>query len=145
MKKYLFLIFLLVPFISFSQNEIDNAKVGTFGDKSNLQLLPRTLDVTKQLNSSVLLPSENGVSNRNMINTDRDMLQLQLWGQNISPSKMRDPLKEINGLYPKTNIGGEYIGNQLLQCILQFNEYIFKSFKKIQANKIKNKTMKITL
>ena len=192
MKKYLFLIFLFVPFISFSQSEIDNDRVGAIDNKSNLLFRPGTFDAGNQLNSPIF-PFENRVLNQSMINTDQlfnsylmskmilndstkisriqfspfnqgmvqpglgyynnigisslwmpldnlfieggtfislqktpysgellygvrgvlsynltDILQLRLWGQYISPSN-NDPLKEISGLYPKTNIGGALI------------------------------------
>lgn len=192
MKKYLFLIFLFVPFILFSQSEIDNDRVGTIDNKFSL-FRPGTFDARNQLHTPIF-PFENRLSNQSMINTDllfnnylmnkmilndstnisriqfspfnqgmvqsglgyynnigisslwmpidnlflevgtfislqktffssevlygvkgvlgynlTDILQLQLWGQYISPSKIKDPLKEISGLYPKTSIGGALI------------------------------------
>lgn len=192
MKKSLFLIFLLVPFISFSQSEIDNARVGTIDNKSNLQFRPGTFDAKNQLNpfiflfenrvlnhginadqlfnnylmvkmilndstqtsriqfspfnqglvqpglgyynnigiSSLLMPVDNlfiegnaflslqktlftseilygvrGVLSYNLTY----ILQFQLWGQYISPSKYTDPVKVVSGLYPKTSVGGAVI------------------------------------
>ncbi len=69
MKKSLFLIFLLVPFISFSQSEIDNARVGTIDNKSNLQFRPGTFDAKNQLNPFIFL-FENRVLNHG-INADQ--------------------------------------------------------------------------
>lgn len=193
MKKYLFLILLFIPFISFSQSEIDNAKVGTIDNKSNLQLLPRTFDGANRMHAPIF-HFESRASNQGMINTEMlfnnylmdkmilndstnfsriqilpfnlglvqpglgyynnigissllmpidnlfiegsaflslqktpftseilygmrgvlsynltDILQLQLWGQYISPSKYIDPAKVVSGLYPKTSIGGALI------------------------------------
>lgn len=70
MKKYLFLIFLFVPFISFSQSEIDNDRVGTIDNKSSLLFRPGSFDTGNQLNSSIF-PFGNRVLNHNMINTDQ--------------------------------------------------------------------------
>jgi len=60
MKKFLFIIFLLVPVISFSQSMMDNGRVGAIDNKSNLNLRSGLFDTRNQLNPS-MFPIEDRV------------------------------------------------------------------------------------
>lgn len=69
MKKFLYLIFLLVPVISFSQSAMDKEKIGAIDNKSNFNLRLRTSDARNQMNPS-MFPIEDRVLNGSLINTN---------------------------------------------------------------------------